>query len=113
MSSVIKGACPGCGTWGSLVVEEGRITCTRYYCQRPSVVSDLLDRPNYHVLEVGADGWALQHAITCFPNLLDCPLHEGVDAMLGDRTDVAPGRYFVEWDGEGGVDAIPLHRPPE
>lgn len=92
----IQGTCPACGDTGSLFVGQGgHVTCARRECPDPGVVDDLLHRPRYHVLEVDGHGdWALQHAVTCFPNLLDCDVHRALAANV-----LAPeGRYRLSDD---------------
>lgn len=90
----VHGRCPACGSTGTLFVADGgHVTCSLDRCPDPGKLADLLDRPAYHVLEVDErGGWALQHEITCFPALLDCPVH-----LAFDRTFVAAiaGRYQV------------------
>lgn len=52
-------------------------------------------RPPYHVLQLDEDGWAVQHEVGCFPDLLACPIHRTVSAVM-DRTGppgLPPGRY--------------------
>jgi hypothetical protein len=94
----VEGRCPACGSTGTLFVGQGGyITCSLDRCPDPGVVADLLDRPRYHVIEFGEDGWAIQHEVTCFPNLLDCATHERVSTWLGALSGppVPPGRYRV------------------
>lgn len=99
----VAGTCPSCGRAGSLFLGVGgHVICGASDCRNPTVVDDLLHRPRHHVLEVGIDGWALQHAITCFPNLLDCDTHQAVaawtDTLAGPPAPI--GRYrLVPVDG--------------
>lgn len=94
----VTGTCPACGGHDTLFVAQGgHITCNRSDCPDPGAVADLLDRPDYHVLDVGPDGWALQHAITCFHDLLDCDTHRQVSVWM-DTLEGPPapvGRYRI------------------
>jgi hypothetical protein len=95
-SRAVAGRCPSCGYDGSLFLGDGGfVTCSRAECPDPGKAADLLDRPAYHVVELGEDGWALQHEVTCFPNLLDCDVHKRVDQLMAmvDRPPLPPGRY--------------------
>lgn len=95
----VRGRCPACGSEALFLGSGGHLTCSIAECPDPGAVTHLLCRPAYHVLQVGAaeDGWALQHEVTCMPDLLDCELHYRVkrcmDALTGPP--VPPGRYRV------------------
>lgn len=108
----VSGTCPACGSRGSLFVAQGgHITCSLDRCPDPGVVADLLDRPRHHVIEVGYEGWALQHAVTCFPDLLDCDTHKAVavwmETLAGPPAPV--GRYRLH---QGGARTFELHVEP-
>lgn len=65
-----------CGGYDTLFVADGGyITCSLDRCPDPGAVADWLERPAYHTLRLGPDGWAMQHEVTCFPDLTACELH--------------------------------------
>lgn len=97
----VQGRCPACGSGGTLFVGAGGfLTCSLDRCPEPAKASDLLDRPDYHVIELGEGKWALQHEATCFPNLLDCTTHAAIAAWMDTLTGppAPPGRYRVNRD---------------
>lgn len=47
-----------------------------------------------HVIEIGEQGWALQHPTRCFPDLLRCPVHELCEDGEGLRHE-PPGRFWL------------------
>ncbi len=51
-----------------------------------------------HVLRVDGDSWALEHPLSCRPNLTGCPIHEklAADDML--TWDFVDGGYLVRLD---------------
>lgn len=93
----LRGRCIACGTRSLFVGSGGYITCSLRECPNPGAVTDFLNRPQHHVIEFGKDGWALQHEVTCFPNLLDCELHERISLWMDTQTGppVPPGYYQV------------------
>ncbi|MFI2650180.1 DUF6085 family protein [Micromonospora fulviviridis] len=48
-----------------------------------------------HVIEFRADGWTIQHPLSCRPNLFDCPVNRAAErGMAGlDGPPAPPGRY--------------------
>lgn len=96
----IKGRCMACGRDDTLFLASGGyITCSRDKCPDPGAVADWLDRPSYHTLRLGADGFSLQHPVTCFPDLTACDIH----GHVSDRFPTAPpsswfGLYRVAVD---------------
>lgn len=93
----VQGRCPACGGEALFLADGGHVTCSRLDCADPSRIGDLLQRPTYHILELGETHWAVEHAITCFPKLLDCDIYQRVSWWLGlcDGPPAAPGRYRI------------------
>lgn len=98
----VAGRCPACGSAGSLFLGSGGyVTCSIADCPDPGKASDLLNRPTYHVVDVGENGWAVQHEATCFPDLLGCEVHRRIEKLMRmfDTPPVASGRY--RWTDSG------------
>lgn len=105
----VAGRCPACGARCLFLRSSGYVTCSAVECPNPTAVADMLDRPSYHVVEIGEGGWAIQHQTTCFPNLLDCGLHHRFSNWMDtlDGPPVAPGRYRLHRSGVR-LDPLPV-----
>lgn len=91
----VRGTCPACENETLFIGEDGRISCSAKDCPKPDAVDALINRPPFHVLKVDDDGqWAIAHKTSCFPNLLDCAIHDKVRMAFRHLTP-APGRYHV------------------
>lgn len=51
-----------------------------------------------HILDLGADGYGLQHPRSCRPDLLGCAYNEAAQNLAGDEE--VHGRWHVVLDGE-------------
>lgn len=45
-----------------------------------------------HVIEIRADGWTIQHPLSCRPRLFECPVNRAAEATL-DGPPAPAGRY--------------------
>ena len=112
----VRGRCPACGDRGTLhVARDSAITCDRTQCPDPGKVAALLDRPPYHVLQMDETGWALEHEVTCFPNLLDCDMHRKVSAWMATIPSAqgTVGRFRITpLDFNGHFELEPVDHAP-
>ncbi|MEH0823440.1 MULTISPECIES: DUF6085 family protein [unclassified Micromonospora] len=48
-----------------------------------------------HVIEIRADGWTIQHPLSCRPDLFNCPVNRVGEAEMAslDCPPAPPGRY--------------------
>ena len=51
--------------------------------------------PDYHVVDVQPDGWAIQHPLACRPDLISCPVHRAAMAQWSDPPGPV-GRWRVD-----------------
>lgn len=58
-----------------------------------------------HIVDYRVDGWSIQHPLECRPAMLDCTIHEAVDAEAngyGDLNLAEWGRWVVEGVDDAG-----------
>jgi hypothetical protein len=73
-------------------------------CPDPGAASDVLDLDHRHIVELGEDGWSLEHPATCRTRgrrLLDCGVHDLVAEVCDGGPPKVPGRYVVVVVGDG------------
>jgi hypothetical protein len=56
-----------------------------------------------HIIDVQADGWTIQHPLSCRPNLLDCLVAKEASLHHPDGHSYEIGRYVCSLDDEHGV----------
>lgn len=67
-----------------------------------AAVNELKLRDTRHILDLRADGWTLQHPLTCRPNLHDCAVNRLASEQLS-VPPAPPGRYEVEANDLGDL----------
>lgn len=70
----------------------------------------LVDAP--HVLQVRADGWGLQHPLTCRPALTECEFHKSA-MELSQRPVPDDGEYVVELLGGAVLNLVEYYVGPD
>lgn len=60
-----------------------------------AVIAELRLADTRHILDLRADGWTLQHPLTCRPNLHDCAVNRLASEQL-IAPPAPPGRYEVK-----------------
>ena len=63
--------------------------------------------PEYHVAQIGADGWTFQHPIGCRPNLLACRFND-IAQRDWQRAPAPLGRYRADLDALDRIVLGPL-----
>lgn len=92
------------------------------YCGRPTVAHRLDDGEvalrvlrslQGHVIEFDADGWAIQHSLSCRTDLLNCPAQKSIKhaSALWAEAPRPYGRYTLRAMGDNWV--IGLHNLPK